>query len=638
MSGCSNVPEEIPVVINSLDFPIVADIPGTAICSGSTSLTATVLNTSGSFSYNWSPSSQTTATATGLSPTTTTTYTVAVTPGTGCSILKTATVEVTTVSDDLYIKDTPSDDGTEPNPDDPWNIVDGTDIWVRNSPATIISTSPTQRYTSEHQHESPVYSANWGSDVSTLPRIYVKIRNRGCTQVFGTLHLYFVDANSNDIWNTSWQEILCGDTDGDGSIDNGESSCSLDITLDPGQETVVEQVWNQLQLAPDPGTGQYEWCLLARVESTSDPINGENTGVSAAWNAKASNQITQKNVMIVGGNVMHDCYYFNFGNPSGDNTVNKLEMIGLSDGYTGHHGYVAVDLGEDLYTLWQNAGAYGSGIKYGSDKYIHSFFYGGSLHSHTHNVDPDPNPYQIILTNDTAVLDSIPIHAEDIFPICTSFNFYPYTLPGVPLEYSFRQFQTFDGSPMDFTGAMKFYVNKPDCQQVDAGEDQEIYAEDPAEFTASPKLDGAAYTWWEMESGKLVDNGYNIVVYPLETTTYEVEMKTPDGCISYDWITVTVDGGGRKSGVQPVKLGCYPNPAYDKVVFNYSLPGGTTQAQLVITTVQGAVVKSYNLLTDKKTIEADCSSLSEGVYFYTLVIGNIPKKTEKLVILKPLTR
>lgn len=76
----------------------------------------------------------------------------------------------------------------------------------------------------------------------------------------------------------------------------------------------------------------------------------------------------------------------------------------------------------------------------------------------------------------------------------------------------------------------------------------------------------------------------------------------------------------------------YPNPATNKVNFNFDLTGGINNASVNIVNLLGSTVKSVNLTKSTNKVSIDISDLPRGVYFYSVVANGNIFKTKKLVI------
>jgi hypothetical protein len=115
---------------------------------------------------------------------------------------------------DLYIKDTPSDTGIEPNPDTgPMWVTE--DIWVRITPDPGYQPYPFLESAPPWiplLHENPEYrDPKYG-----VPNyVYVRVRNRGTSASTGTerLRLYFAKASTGLGWPAQWVDYVasnCG--------------------------------------------------------------------------------------------------------------------------------------------------------------------------------------------------------------------------------------------------------------------------------------------------------------------------------------------------------------------------------------------------------------------------------------------
>jgi len=74
----------------------------------------------------------------------------------------------------------------------------------------------------------------------------------------------------------------------------------------------------------------------------------------------------------------------------------------------------------------------------------------------------------------------------------------------------------------------------------------------------------------------------------------------------------------------------YPNPATTQASFNYSIESGAS-AVLLVRNVLGATVKEV-FLTGSGVARINTMELSEGIYFYSLMVNGQIKSTRKLVV------
>lgn len=79
----------------------------------------------------------------------------------------------------------------------------------------------------------------------------------------------------------------------------------------------------------------------------------------------------------------------------------------------------------------------------------------------------------------------------------------------------------------------------------------------------------------------------------------------------------------------------YPNPMANTAVVNYYIPSKYTNPQMVIRNMVGKTLKTYSLKSGVQTkLNISSSSLSNGVYFYSIISDGQTLTTKKLVIRK----
>jgi hypothetical protein len=75
-----------------------------------------------------------------------------------------------------------------------------------------------------------------------------------------------------------------------------------------------------------------------------------------------------------------------------------------------------------------------------------------------------------------------------------------------------------------------------------------------------------------------------------------------------------------------------PNPANGYSNISYALPGNGFENRIVVRDMIGNDVYNELLVENSGTIKIDTYSLSNGVYFYTLIVNGKPYATRKLII------
>ncbi len=76
----------------------------------------------------------------------------------------------------------------------------------------------------------------------------------------------------------------------------------------------------------------------------------------------------------------------------------------------------------------------------------------------------------------------------------------------------------------------------------------------------------------------------------------------------------------------------YPNPADDICNFNYEIPTGINNTQLVIYNLIGSSMLQEKILHQKGTIKINTSTYPEGIYFYSLIVENKTLFTKKFIV------
>ncbi len=278
--------------------------------------------------------------------------------------------------DDLIMHDTLNDTGVEPNNtgDNMWI---SKDIWVRQTPATIVNSNRLDgvgnRYEREHHDDDYL----WYSTGSNPSYLYVKVRNRGGAISSGTdvLKVYWAKASTGLVWPTHWYNNL---PYGDQMKDNSTGSyVAVQIPpLLPNQVWVHEIEW----LPPDPGSfppdpahpnEQFHFCLLARIEESPSYPHGMTipedrfTQWSTIGNTINNNNIVWKNITIKNN---QDPYFKTHDGVIIRNIADETASIRLSfKTQTGefsflNFGKIRVDLGR-LYEPWKRGGFRNMGIE-----------------------------------------------------------------------------------------------------------------------------------------------------------------------------------------------------------------------------------------------------------------------------------
>lgn len=161
---------------------------------------------------------------------------------------------------DVWMKDTWSDTGREPDP-----ATAGQAMWL--SPYVWIRTAADPGLVHQHEHQNP--ESAWANHV------FVKLHNGGGAAAGGRLKLYYARASTGLAWPANWTQFA-----------------DLAVTVPANSTGVASAVWNTTATQ----TGHF--CLLARWVSASDPMTAAETS-NVDQNTRNNNNIVWRNVNIV---------------------------------------------------------------------------------------------------------------------------------------------------------------------------------------------------------------------------------------------------------------------------------------------------------------------------------------------------
>jgi len=77
-----------------------------------------------------------------------------------------------------------------------------------------------------------------------------------------------------------------------------------------------------------------------------------------------------------------------------------------------------------------------------------------------------------------------------------------------------------------------------------------------------------------------------------------------------------------------------PNPFNTNTVIPYYIPRETEQAFINIHDLAGRELRRYPLSSNENLLEISMSEYDKGVYFYSLIVGEITLETKRMIIIK----
>lgn len=255
---------------------------------------------------------------------------------------------------DIFIQDTPADFGVEVNPDNGpmWT---SNDIWVRNTNDGGLL------------HQNPEYST------MNPNYIYVRIHGRGCTQVTdASLRVYFSKASTGLQWISNWNNYTIIQSGGPVLAGDEITTSPISIpAIDPGEEVIIGIPW----MVPNPSDFDYDihhFCLLARIESATDPMNiPEGNDINA--NTKNNNNIAWKNVSVfdLDPNNLTGTGVFIRNNEKELATMNEIRFTNAAGEWNpafNKNGQLFITLSPELLEVWERNGKQGRNFKETSEK------------------------------------------------------------------------------------------------------------------------------------------------------------------------------------------------------------------------------------------------------------------------------
>ncbi len=433
-------------------------------------------------------------------------------------------------------------------------IYDSHDLWVRNGITGNDGITV-------QVHQNPDYSS-----LGMNNYVYVRVRNRGCQVSSGTeqLKVYWARADAGLSWPTDFNNHLVS------GILNGDIIGTQTIApLKPGEIKIYVFPWlppKPEDFGDDPTTGTHT-CMLARIETSSTSPFGmafpETNDI--AYNTVQNNNIIWKNMNVV-NTPANGKVRFLVGNPCPETATLNLAFtvpveekrnmtltdgtfddpmtmtvtdLGKNEAFT-EYGMITVDLGKDLYDKWVRGGKKGSGFEEG--KYSHMSA-NGILHHHSLQHFPNAaSPYAIVVTGDNAKLENLNFTPAEKTNIQVNFNYHAQPVGDTKQEFKYlvNQESPTPTNTCSGIGGVGFTITRPVCEIPNAGPDVTIGKGCTTTLTASPIIAGATYVWYDNNTGDFIGTGSSITVSPKNTSSYELQMASPNGCVDYDTVTVNI--------------------------------------------------------------------------------------------------
>jgi hypothetical protein len=480
---------------------------------------------------------------------------------------------------DLYVKDSPDDDGTEPNTitQHMWT---SQDVWVRNDDDGGLT------------HQNPEYKAPI-PPFNTIPPnyIYVRVINKSDCSSSGneTLTVNWAKANTALTWPQNW----------DGSIQNssgfdlgGELNPANIPLLQVGEEAIVVIPWE----VPNPenytsGQGSdnpHHFCLLARIDATDDPLSYPMTANPNEM-VRNNNNLAWKNLTVVDLETETSAAVF-IANPS--NTARTFRLILQKD--ANEQGKAVYDEAEVTLTM--------------DDLLYNAWVEGGEQ---SQSLDPTLEEKSKLVKGDNVNLDNIAFEANEMGLLTLDFKFLTEELTE-KTEYTYHIIQK-DADTGDIIGGETYVVKKQTRPMflADAGEDKEVDLNETITISAEDINEPAIYNWYDSE-GNLVYQGKDLTVTADVVKEFKLEViATTDGFKDYAEVEVKF----KPSTIESIT----PNPATENVAVNYKINGASSAYLMVIGYYGSNESNNYILDTTLQQTQINVSTYPIGYYTVALI-------------------
>jgi len=477
---------------------------------------------------------------------------------------------------DLYVKDSPDDNGTEPNTvtQHMWT---SQDIWVRNNNDNGLT------------HQNPEYRTNGSPNY-----INVRVINKSCVTSTGneTLTINWAKANTALEWPQNWDGSLHNSL----GFDLGDELSSVSIpVIQAGAETIVKIPW----VVPNPdnytsgeGSGNpWHFCLLSRIDATDDPLTSPMTSNPNIM-VRNNNNLAWKNLTVVDLVADRSIAMVMIANPSNTPKTYFLELQkATNEGGKAifDEAEVTLKMNDIIFNAWERGGKQAELLESKSDE------------------------KRKLVKGDNVILDNIMFNPNERGLLTLDFNFLTKELTE-KTEFTYHVIQK-DANTGEVVGGETFLIKKKPRPFfiADAGSDKEINANETITITAEQINEAAIYNWYNTR-GTLIYQGRDLTVSADITKMYKLEIiAEADGYKDYDEIEVKL---------KPSSIGSIsPNPSLDATItVSYQL-NAVTSAYLMIISQYGTsgVSNNYVLSTESSQININLSNYASGLYTVALV-------------------
>ncbi len=476
---------------------------------------------------------------------------------------------------DLYIRDVNSDDGSVPSYTNEcmWN---SPDIWIEDLDGNII--------------ENPIGGEEYN--------VCVRVHNKKNIPSTGeeTLYLNWAKAGIDLRWNDNWDGEHFFDCGGN-AIKGAPIAESVPIpSIAANGSSIVKVNWTVPQAERYTSCTEFEnelwhFCLVARVHDGNDIINENNNNADMAYFVENNNNVAWKNLSVLNSNT--PVAVVSVSNPYSERRFFKIAYTAKPNSkheYINQFSEVYLHLSNNLNIAWKNGNAKGVGLKQVGE-----------------NV--------ILLTDTTAVLDSILLNPEELYTLKTKISFLTQKNPeDNEFDFDLSLFEI--GEKEVIIGGEHYLATKDrnrDFKAI-ALSDTVVLAAQPISFSAASISENAEYVWYNA-NGDTISTQQTLQIQPISSEQYRLEVVSQyDGAKDYDTVTAIVKNGFISN--------ISPNPASSNISVSYNLSDNTPNATIQIVNSVGMVLNSTNITQLQTRVDINVNSLINGHYNVNLVLPN----------------
>lgn len=142
-----------------------------------------------------------------------------------------------------------------------------------------------------------------------------------------------------------------------------------------------------------------------------------------------------------------------------------------------------------------------------------------------------------------------------------------------------------------------------------------------------------------IEPGSFVTNFTGDLTYgsiqgtsTVKFTFFDMDNDSDSSFVVINFIIGTLGINNNVSLKAATVSNAYPNPAVSVASIEYKLPAGVRNASIKVNNLLGNIIREIALSNAEGKVTIDVANLSNGVYFYSLIIDNSAVSTRKFIV------